>query len=98
MKIIIALKEKIFSGGTYSNPYKLQQLVSTFGNNVRTDIGTDEIGRLYEIGQQIPGNKIASVSLVDEPNVLLTTDQISGQSVVVPKSGIIRLQCNPRLC
>ncbi|MDQ2973595.1 MAG: LCP family protein, partial [bacterium] len=86
-EIIIALKDKIFSGGTFSNPYKLQQLVSTFGNNVSTDIGTDEIGRLYEIGKGISGDRILSVSLVDEPNVLLTTDMISGQSVVVPKEG-----------
>lgn len=86
-EIIIALKDKIFSSGTYTNPYKIQQLISTFGSNVRTDIGTDEIGRLYEIGQKISSDKIASVSLVDEPNVLITGQNIDGQSIQVPKAG-----------
>jgi LCP family protein required for cell wall assembly len=86
-EILIALKDKILSSGTYSNPYKLQQLLATFSGNVRTDIGTDEIGRMYEIAKQISSDKIASVSLVDEPNVLLTTGIVGDQSVVYPKAG-----------
>lgn len=87
-EILIALKDKILSSGTYSNPYKLQQLLATFSGNVRTDIGTNEIGRLYDIAKQIGGDKIASVSLVDEPNALLTTGMIGDQSVVYPKAGL----------
>lgn len=87
-EIIIALKDKILSSGTYANPYKIQQLVSTFGSNVRTDIGTDELGRLFEIGKEIPSDKIASVSLVDEPNVLLKTGPVGNQSVVMPIAGL----------
>jgi LCP family protein required for cell wall assembly len=88
-EIIVALQNKVLSAGTYSNPFKVVELLSTFGDRVRTDLnGLEEIKRLYEIGQQIGPDKIASVGLADPPNVLVTTDFINGQSVVVPREGL----------
>lgn len=34
--VIVALKEKVQSVGTYANPVKVTQLLSTFGDHVRT--------------------------------------------------------------
>lgn len=86
--VLIALKEKIFSLGTFANPAKLDGLASTFGDHVRVNMTTDELLRLYEIGQQIDSANVSSLSLVDPPNDFLTTDNINGLSVVVPKAGL----------
>ncbi len=86
--ILIALKGKIVSAGTFSNPRRISQLIDAFGNHVQTNLTVGEMLRLVEIGKNIPGDKVASLSLVDPPNVLVQTDNISGQSVVVPKAGV----------
>jgi len=88
-EIIVALQQEILSADTYSNPFKVVELLNTFGDRVRTDLnGLDEIKRLYEIGQKIGPDKIGSVGLADPPNILVTTDFIGDQSVVVPTAGL----------
>lgn len=87
-EIIVALQNKVLSVGTFSNPYKVVELMSTFGDRVRTDLnGLDEVKRLYEIGQQIGSDKIASVGLADPPNILVETGMVGNQSVVMPVAG-----------
>ncbi len=86
-KMLIALKEKIFSLGTFGNPAKIASLVSAFSNHVSTNFSTDELMRLYEIGKAIDTSKISSIDLVQPPNSFLTTSQIDGLSVVLPKEG-----------
>jgi polyisoprenyl-teichoic acid--peptidoglycan teichoic acid transferase len=90
-EIIVGLQKKVISLGTFSNPFKVVDLLGSFGDRVRTDLnGLEEIKRLYEIGQNIGADKIGSVGLADPPNVLVTTDNIGGQSVVVPTEGLYR--------
>ncbi|HTE21836.1 MAG TPA: LCP family protein [Candidatus Limnocylindria bacterium] len=86
--IMVALKDKIFSAGTYSNPLKISQLMGDFGHHVRTNLALNEVRRLYEIGNQVPSNKIASVGLADPPNNYVTTGMVDGQSVVYPRAGV----------
>jgi LCP family protein required for cell wall assembly len=88
-EIIVALQQEILSANTYSNPFKVVELLNTFGDRVRTDLnGLGEIKRLYEIGQKIGSDKIGSVGLADPPNILVRTDFINSQSVVVPSAGL----------
>ena len=86
--ILVGLRNKIFSAGTYSNPVKVSRLISDFGNHINTNMSVDEIMKLYNIGQNIDGNKTTSLSLVDPPNDFLTTGMLDGQSVVMPKAGL----------
>ncbi len=87
--IIVALLNKVLSLGTFSNPFKIVDLLNTFGGNVRTDLnGLGEIKRLYEIGQNIGANSISSIGLADPPNVLVRTDNIRGLSIVEPTAGL----------
>jgi polyisoprenyl-teichoic acid--peptidoglycan teichoic acid transferase len=87
-QIIVALKEKVLSIGTFSDPFKVINIVNSLGNHVRSDIDlTKEMPRLYELAKQINADKISSVGLADPPNVLVQTANIGGLSVVVPKAG-----------
>jgi LCP family protein required for cell wall assembly len=86
--LLVALKDKILSAGTYGNPVKINQLMSDFGNHIKTNLSLNEVKRVYEIGSSISSNKISSVGLADPPNNYLTTSFIDGQSVVVPRAGV----------
>ncbi len=85
--IIAALKDKTLSLGTFSNPQKISNLLSTFGNHVQTNFSAKDLSRLYDITKDIPGNKITSIGLADPPNNFLTTSNVDGLSVVVPTAG-----------
>lgn len=87
-QILIAMKDRIFSLGTFGNPLKISQLISDFGDNMRSNLGTGEVMRLYEIGQSIDSSKIDSLGLADPPNNYVTTSNINGLSVVVPRAGV----------
>lgn len=82
---ISALMKQITSAGTYSNPATVSRLMDDFGDHIRTDFGLDEIMRLYDLAKKM--GEPESIGLADEPHAFLTTDMISGQSVVVPKDG-----------
>jgi len=86
-QVLEAFKSKVESAGTYANPVKVTQLLSSFGDHVRTDLSINEMSRLYDLGKEIPPSKIASVSLADVANPLVTTGMIGNQSVVLPRAG-----------
>jgi LCP family protein required for cell wall assembly len=88
--VIQALKDKVLSLGTYSNPATISSLLSTFGGHVSTNFSLDEVSRLYDIAGTIPSDSIVSLSLADEPKYLVTTDNINGISIVRPTEGIGR--------
>ena len=85
---ITALSQKILSAGTYTNPVKVSQLMDAFGNHVSTDFSVGDAVRLMQISKEIPGSAILSIGLTDQPNPLVHTATIDGQSVVVPKAGV----------
>jgi LCP family protein required for cell wall assembly len=86
-EVIVALKDRILSLGTFANPLKVNQLIDAIGDHVSTDFTTNELKRVYDIIKDVPSAKIASIGLADPPNNFVTTDNINGQSVVVPREG-----------
>ena len=92
-EVIIALRRKILSVGTFSNPVKLSQLIDSFGSRVSTNLTVpDEALKLYNIGQEIDESNIKSVSLVDEPNVLIKSgsSNIGLGSIQIPSAGMYK--------
>jgi len=87
-KIILALKDKVLSLGTFANPVKISQLIDAFGNHVQTNMSVNEVMRLYDIGKNIESTGVASVGLADSPNNYVITDNVNGLSVVRPRAGI----------
>lgn len=89
-EVLVALRKKILTSGTLANPLKIQQLVSTFGNNVFTDISTVDLMRLYSIVNTIDDSAITSTDLVSGEHALVSTDMVGSTSVVRPKLGFDR--------
>jgi polyisoprenyl-teichoic acid--peptidoglycan teichoic acid transferase len=86
--LIVALKDKVFSVGTLSNPVKISSVLDSFGNNVYTDFSTGDIMHLQQIFSKIPSNKIGSLDLTTPPHNLVTTADVNGLSVVEPRAGM----------
>ena len=86
--VLVALKGKIESLGTLSNPLKISGLLNTFGNNVQTDLSLSNASRLYSIEKKIGSEKVNSIGFDAAPNQFVTTGNIAGQSVVLPTAGI----------
>ena len=87
-KLIIALKDKVVSLGTFANPIKISQLLDAFGNHIQSNMGLNEAMRLYEIGKNIHSDSIATIGLTDPPNNFLTSVNIAGQSIQQPRAGL----------
>jgi LCP family protein required for cell wall assembly len=86
--IIAALKQKVFSAGTFANPLKVSSLLDSLGNNVYTDFSSTDLKCLYRQMSTIPSTSIASLDMVTPPNDLLTTGNMNGLSIVEPKAGL----------
>ncbi len=86
-KIIKALQQKALSAGTLTNVSKITGLIDALGDNLRTDISASELRTAMDLAANIKPDDIVSLSLVDKEDPLVRTDNISGQSVVVPIAG-----------
>lgn len=87
-KVMVGIKDKVLSAGTFSNPLKVSQLLDTLGNRVQTNFAMNDLMRLYDLSKQIQSNNITSVDLAMEGEAVVTTATIGDQSVVVPKAGV----------
>ncbi|HSX33898.1 MAG TPA: LCP family protein [Candidatus Saccharimonadales bacterium] len=83
---IQALTQKILTAGTYTNPLKISQLMSAFGDNVSTDFSISDMLRLAQIIKGI--SNIQSIGLADPPNNYVVTDTVDNLSIVRPTAGI----------
>lgn len=87
-EVVIALKSKVLSTGTFTSPTTVSKLINVLGNNVTTNISLNELMRMYELTKDIPDSSIANLGLTDEPNPLVTTGTVGDQSVVLPIAGL----------
>jgi polyisoprenyl-teichoic acid--peptidoglycan teichoic acid transferase len=83
--LIEALSSKVASAGTYTNPVKVSQLMSAFGDHVATDMSIGDGVRLMKLTK---GGKFDSIDLASADKPLVTTGMVAGQSIVQPSAGI----------
>lgn len=86
-ELIVALKQKVLTLGTFSNPIKLEGLANAFGKNVYSDLSTKAALRLYDIMKDVDDGNVKSLDLVTAPHSFVTTDSVGNISVVRPKLG-----------
>jgi LCP family protein required for cell wall assembly len=86
--VLLALKDKVVTLGTLSNPIKISELISAFGNNVYSDLSLADSVSLAKIFKDIKNTNIKSIGLADEGNSFVTTGAVGDQSVVLPKAGM----------
>lgn len=87
-KIILALKDKALSTGTLADLGKVNTLIGTIGNNVRTDLQTGEIKTLIDLSKVVKNDAIRRISLIEEGEAVVNTGNMNGQSIVKPIAGV----------
>lgn len=87
-KILLALKDKAVSTGTLTNLSAISQLISAFGNNLRTNIPTSQIATLAQLGQSVKTADIHQIHFYGGSDSVVVTGPYNGQSVVMPSDGI----------
>jgi polyisoprenyl-teichoic acid--peptidoglycan teichoic acid transferase len=87
-KIIIALKEKAMTTGILTNLAAITQMIDALGNNLRTNIQTNEIRTLMQLASEIKTEDVYMLSLVDESSPVVKTGNYREQSVVMPSKGM----------
>lgn len=86
-KLLVAIREKAASGGFITNLPGILDLINSLGDNLHTTFQINEIKTLISLAQDINSNDIKSISLNTAGNSIMTTGDVSGQSVVEPAAG-----------
>jgi LCP family protein required for cell wall assembly len=83
-KILVAIQQKAVSGGVLANPVAVNNILTTFGDNLRTNFDASEIKTLLSLAKDVPSSAIKSLSLSDPDNLLVT----SCGSNICPSAGM----------
>jgi hypothetical protein len=87
-KIMMALKDKAMTTGILTNLDAVTKLIDALGNNLRTNIKTDEIRTLMQIASEVKTSDVHTLSLVGDDNAVVKTGSYGDASVVMPSAGI----------
>ena len=71
-KVIIALKDKATSTGILTNLSAVMRIMDALGNNLRTNIQTNEIRTLVQVASEIKTGDIHSLNLIDGPDAVMS--------------------------
>ena len=87
--IAMAIREKAMSAGTLTNLGAITGLLDALGDNLRTNIQTNEIRTLMDIAQKLKDENIKSLDFYSDENRILTTGNVpGGGSSVFPVAGL----------
>lgn len=87
-KVLVSLKDKVFSIGTILNPVKLSRLIDSMGNHIITNLELAEALDLLAVAQKIETNQIVNRVLENsEEGLLVASRSDGGASILVPRNG-----------
>jgi hypothetical protein len=87
-KILLALKEKMFSVRTITNPSSIVKVLDDLGNHNQTNLQIWELVKLARLVQDIDSSSLISRVLDNSPEGLLKTETTQdGAYILTPKSG-----------
>ncbi len=84
-RVMLALKEKLLSAGTLTNPQRLLKLYEAVAQNLQTDLSPWDILKLAPLTQNLSSDNITLTVLTDEPGGVLRPANIDGAFMLFPK-------------
>lgn len=97
-KILLAVKDKVFSANTILNPKRVSDLIGTVKDNVETNLSTWEVLRLASFARDLNPDEIAHYVLDSGPESPLYQTNLNGAYVLLPDnddwSGIRTIAAN----
>lgn len=85
-KILLSLKDKIFSASTFLNPGRLEGIMGSLSKHVQTNIEPWEIMRFYKLTQKLDYENMINRVIEEGPNKPLLATFYNGANVLVPKN------------
>lgn len=88
-QVLVALKDKVLSIPTLTNPLKVIGLLDAAGSHVRTNIDIrNELPKFVDIAKRIDSTNIRNFVFSNAPDGLLSSRSIGGAYVLVPRAGL----------
>ncbi|MBI3260800.1 LCP family protein [Candidatus Berkelbacteria bacterium] len=87
IQLLLALKEKVLSLNILGNPRKVNEIATTLGGHLRTDLSIKEFERFFEIATQIHEKPIVKVLDSSESGPLVSRAGENGAYLLFPKTG-----------
>ena len=86
-KIIVAVKEKVLSVSTLTNPQEMNDILSALGDHIKTDMQLWEAQKLATMFQRVDKNKIINRVLDNSEDGPLESSNAYGMYTLVPRTG-----------
>jgi hypothetical protein len=86
--VIGAMFSKLITSNDLSSPGKISSLLTSFGNNVATDLSMDDALRLYDLAAPITGSSLTSINLYANNSQYIMAGNMEGQPMVLPTAGL----------
>jgi LCP family protein required for cell wall assembly len=83
--VMLALREKLLSKGTLTNPQKILKLYETVASNVQTDLSPWDLVKLAPLATDFSAEKITSHVLTDGPKGELVPGNVDGSFMLFPR-------------
>ncbi len=97
-KILLAVKDKVFSAKTFLNPKRISTLIGTVKDNIETNLSTWEIVRISTFADDFSAENIQHYVLDASPDSPLYETNLNGAYVLLPDnddwSGIQQIALN----
>lgn len=85
-KVLLAVKDKVFSASTLLNPGRITSILDTLKGNIATDFDTWELLRLANAFKDFDASKMTSYVLDSSPSSPLYATSLNGAYVLLPKN------------
>lgn len=87
-KVLLALREKVLSFQTLTNPVRLSNIISALGDHISTNMQFSDMIAFVRLGRELDADTIRTLVLDDSPNgYLKTVIGADGAFLLVPKTG-----------
>ena len=83
--LMVAIKEKMLSLGTISNPQKLMKLYQAVASNIQTDMTPWDLMTLAPLAKDVSSGNVTMQGLVDGPSGQLVSSNVGGAYMLFPK-------------
>lgn len=88
-QLIAAIREKALSLNFLGNPKKVTDLITTLGNNLKTDLKVDEMIKLVNLVKEIESDKtVTKVLDTSTDGPLRSTSDSQAGYIIIPKKGM----------
>ncbi|MBI2475301.1 LCP family protein [Candidatus Uhrbacteria bacterium] len=85
-KVLLAIKDKVFSASTFLNPVRMNRIFDTLKQNIATNLDVSEILRLARAIQNLDSNQLTHKVIDASDNSPLYATTLNGSFVLLPKN------------